>query len=1115
MNQWGVVFFLLFCFPLINNVKAQNISNEGVDFWAVFPSHDPSRNDLGNAQLANITIYVTSKLNSRARISYGDFIGDYFNIAANQVRIFNIPRDRVYISYSERNRNLPGRGIHIEVEPGYPKVVVYSHIYAGARSAASLILPQESLGQKYYSMNYTQSYNEDNDNRNYLTLVASEPNTNLLIHTKSGGTIPVNLINIGDVYQYMPEGLEDLTGTYVEIDPNSPDNCTKRFAAFSGSTSVTVGCDVTRDPLYQQLYPVTSWGKSYCIIPFKNRYYYYRVLAEEDDTRIMVNNVFVTSLRRGEVYPRNDIQPAQSDPILITADKRISVAQYALTQECSGVSGRVLSDPEMVLLNPIEFNIKHVTLFSSNAQNIREKYINVSIKTSARNTFRLNGEQLPESSWQILASSPDLSYSQISISSQNSTLIANEGFNAIAYGFGDHESYAYSAGTNLAANNYLLVSNSVTGFDSPNACIDQESDFKIVLAFKSLNHKVTWQLDSEEAVDITTPPREFHSDNGDLLFEYVYNIRRKFPVTGAHTMSVTATMPNVGSCIGRPLQYDFTFNAYPIPVASFESPDQVCFDDDVIFTDRSESNISDQEINKWLWDFGDGEMSTEQNPTHVYSASGDFTIRLSAGLEDGCLSDPVIRIITVRPKIVADFIVKPIDCITSEVVATDISSVENNTEAITSWVWDFGDGSPKILNQIAKHRYSAPGNYEITLIVGTGNGCLSKLKIIPVNMKGLPIVAFSSQKVCVSDVTTQFTNNSTDADGNIQSLSYLWDFGDVGSSLNSSTDRNASHKYSVAGNYTVKLIVATADGCSEETSRELNVNGSQITAGFVIDDVSNLCSGNKVVVTDNSFVDKGRTTKIEWIIDSNKPNEIIVDEDPERGKIYEFPYPPATSPVPRIVTIVMRVYSGITCSEESRQTITIYPTPKVVFNAIPPLCLNSGPIRIDQASEVTGISGSSIYSGNGLSEDGIFDPMVAGVGTHTLSYTFRTDVGCEAVKTQTIVVFPAPVSLFTRDIFAYAGEQKQFDLVSTGVGLTFQWEPSINLDKDNIQNPLVMADQDRTYSVTIHSSQGCSVTEKIHVHIIPEIETSNAFSPNGDGKNDVWVLKNIETYLNA
>src|SRR5215217_527971 len=116
MNQWGVVFFLLFCFPLINNVKAQNISNEGVDFWAVFPSHDPSRNDLGNAQLANITIYVTSKLNSRARISYGDFIGDYFNIAANQVRIFNIPRDRVYISYSERNRNLPGRGIHIEVE---------------------------------------------------------------------------------------------------------------------------------------------------------------------------------------------------------------------------------------------------------------------------------------------------------------------------------------------------------------------------------------------------------------------------------------------------------------------------------------------------------------------------------------------------------------------------------------------------------------------------------------------------------------------------------------------------------------------------------------------------------------------------------------------------------------------------------------------------------------------------------------------------------------------------------------------------------------------------------------------------------------------------------------
>jgi hypothetical protein len=68
----------------------------------------------------------------------------------------------------------------VQVDPGKPKVVVYGHIFAGARSAASLILPKEALGQQYFSMNYI-SGNTLDDGQNHIVLIASEPNTKIFI----------------------------------------------------------------------------------------------------------------------------------------------------------------------------------------------------------------------------------------------------------------------------------------------------------------------------------------------------------------------------------------------------------------------------------------------------------------------------------------------------------------------------------------------------------------------------------------------------------------------------------------------------------------------------------------------------------------------------------------------------------------------------------------------------------------------------------------------------------------------------------------------------------------------------------------------------------------------
>src|SRR5690606_13665697 len=206
------------------------------------------------------------------------------NIPANSPVPFDVPRSEAYISDFESGQLLNNRGIHIQVVGGQGTVAVYEHIYAGARSAASIILPTEALGQKYYSMNFTQTSRQAGTNQNFLTLVATEPNTTVLIHTSSG-IIRVPLVNTGDVYQHLGSGDEDLPGTYVELEPD-PANCNKRFAAFSGSTALSIGCDGSVDPLFQQLYSVTSWGNIYGLVSFSQRKYIFRVLAQENGTDV-------------------------------------------------------------------------------------------------------------------------------------------------------------------------------------------------------------------------------------------------------------------------------------------------------------------------------------------------------------------------------------------------------------------------------------------------------------------------------------------------------------------------------------------------------------------------------------------------------------------------------------------------------------------------------------------------------------------------------------------------------------------------------------------------------------------------------------------------------------
>ena len=209
----------------------------------------------------------------------------------------------------------------------------------------------------------------------------------------------------------------------------------------------------------------------------------------------------------------------------------------------------------------------------------------------------------------------------------------------------------------------------------------------------------------------------------------------------------------------------------------------------VIFNNLSSSNAT-----SYLWDFGDGNISTEVNPVHSYAVDGFYNITLTAS--NMCGNTEVTQVIPVFTLPTASFSASPTSgCVGMMVAFTNQSSV--NT---TNWSWSFPGGLPSsstLPDPVVT--YNAPGTYSVTLTVTNpaGSNTVTQTNYITVNT--IPAPAFTSS---VNGNTVTFTNNSTNA------TSYSWNFGDG----QTSTQTNPVHTYSGNGNFTVTLTANNSCG---------------------------------------------------------------------------------------------------------------------------------------------------------------------------------------------------------------------------------------------------------------------------------------------------------------
>ncbi|WP_157493764.1 PKD domain-containing protein, partial [Draconibacterium sediminis] len=204
-----------------------------------------------------------------------------------------------------------------------------------------------------------------------------------------------------------------------------------------------------------------------------------------------------------------------------------------------------------------------------------------------------------------------------------------------------------------------------------------------------------------------------------------------------------------------------------LPVANFDvSTQNINEGSSISFFDQSTNNPT-----SWEWDFGDGNSSTVQNPTHTYTTAGVYTVKLIATNSFGADTITKTDFITVNSLVpVAEFSANKTTINQRDAVSFSDQSTNNPT----SWLWDFGDGNTSTV-QNPNHTYATAGVYTVQLIVANSVAAdtITKTNYITVNSL-VPVAEFSANKTTINQgdaviFSDLSANNPT---------SWEWDFGD-------------------------------------------------------------------------------------------------------------------------------------------------------------------------------------------------------------------------------------------------------------------------------------------------------------------------------------------------
>jgi PKD repeat protein len=336
------------------------------------------------------------------------------------------------------------------------------------------------------------------------------------------------------------------------------------------------------------------------------------------------------------------------------------------------------------------------------------------------------------------------------------------------------------------------------------------------------------------------------------------------------TYNVSLLVKNKGAPEGNLLRKDYLIVVVRTPVANFTgAPTYGNAPLVVQFEDHSQGDPQ-----SWVWNFGDGSTSRSQNPYHLYTKPGVYTVTLTVSNRAGGDSMTKTDYITVRSLPLADFTANR----TSGTAPMTVQFTDTSKGNPVSWAWSFGDGTTST-EQNPVHTYSAIGTYSVQLTVTNEAGSDTKTSpgyIMTEEGMQASFTFTTSNPENLAPLTVAFTDTSS---GFYQRIS--WNFGDG----YVSSEKNPIHTYTKPGNYTVTQTIS--DSRYGSTASQTIEVKQRFAAGFSVEPETG-SAPLTVTLTDTSI---GTPIAWQWWILNEDESVLVYIPAGENQEVYTIATP--------------------------------------------------------------------------------------------------------------------------------------------------------------------------------------------------------------------------------
>lgn len=396
-------------------------------------------------------------------------------------------------------------------------------------------------------------------------------------------------------------------------------------------------------------------------------------------------------------------------------------------------------------------------------------------------------------------------------------------------------------------------------------------------------------------------------------------------------------------------------------------------------------------VTQWEWDFGDGNTSLLQNPSHIYQDTGFYSVKLLTYKNsfDGCSNyDSSFVDVRIYGKPTAKISTTPI-CDSSFAELADSSIIPiGETYNLTRWSINNG---PTSFGQSINQFFDTIGTIPFRMIVSTGNFCTDTI-IDSLVVSPYPEVSLLKNNVCFYDSLT-LRSQSTLSSGLIDE--YTWDLSDGRSYMGD----EITHYIINSGYFSMTHTVTSDSGCVT-TVEDSVYKYPQFDVSFSANDT---CLGNGSVFANTSTKAGGNYTDTLWTT-SLGDSSFAFDYNTQFDTLTD-------------ITIQLVMEQESFCRDTFIETITIYPLAIPGFTAAS-LCLGDTTQLLDASTLSSGTYTSSWNINNEISSaarDTGYSFSTAGSKSITLN--IETENGCTTDTTQTIVITnPSITSINTTDI---------------------------------------------------------------------------------------------------